>query len=352
MIKITSDILTLTNEPAVLAKHSRIVFANRSAEDILGKDCVGKSILTLFGQDVAGTQASSFVADIPVNDVHYVVRVSHGKELSAIFFSHYDDSPVLMNDAFICSMRNGLMNIGISSDIGRLRAEELGDRELAASFASLTKNYYSVSRLLSNASVAKGIFANDLPVALSSLDISEQYQNIISTVSSLRPDINFSVNIDDGIIINADASLLELLLLNLLSNCLLHAEGLSRISVSLIDGEENLVISVSDNGHGIKPEEMHSVFSRYRHSFDISKLGSGTGLGLTVVRGIAEYHGGTLLMESRRDRGTTVRASISKKLGSSAFHEPQSSYAGGMKSILTGLADCLPEDCFTEKYMD
>lgn len=352
MIQIPSDILTLTSEPAVLCRYGRLIFANRSAEDILGTDCVGKSVKALFGGDIAETQAQSFVADVPIMGRHHIVRVSRREDVQAIFFSQNNEAPVLMNDAFLCSMRNLLMNIGISADMGRLRAEELGDKTLSASFAALTKNYYIVLRLISNASVVRDILQGDLPVTLSRVNVSELLAGLLGTVGMLCPEVDFGISIDDGITVNADPSLLELLVLNLLSNALVHGEGLSKINVSLLDSGESIVISVSDNGCGIKPEELHSVFSRYRYGFDITRLGGGVGLGLTVVRGVAEHHGGTVLMESRENSGTTVRASISKKLASSALRQPQTPYANSMKSVLIGLADCLPPECFAAEYMD
>ena len=81
-------------------------------------------------------------------------------------------------------------------------------------------------------------------------------------------------------------------------------------------------------------------------------LVNGPGLGLTVVRGIAEYHGGTVLLESREGSGTTVRASVSKRMSSQYLREPRTPYSDSVKSILIGLADCLPEACFSDKYMD
>lgn len=352
MIQIPSDILTLSSEPAVLCRFGRLIFANRSAEDILGKDCVGKSVKALFGGDITGAQAPSFVADAPVAGRHYILRVSRIDDVQAIFFSRDDDKPVLMNDAFLCSMRNRLMNIGISADNGRLRAEELGDQSLSASFASLSKNYFIVLRLISNVSTVRGILDGDLPVTLSSLDLSQFLHTLLHTVSTLLPQVDFSVNAGDDILINADSNLIELLMLNLISNCLVHARGLSRISVSLIDSGDNVVISVSDDGCGIRAEDLHAVFSRYRYGFDMGRLGSGSGLGLTVVRGIAEYHGGTVLLESRENSGTTVRASLSKRLGTQSLRAPQTPYSDSIKSILIGLADCLPDRCFTDKFMD
>lgn len=352
MIQIPSDILTLTSEPAALCRHGRLIFANRSAEDILGRDCVGKSVKALFGQDIAGMQAPSFVADAPVMGKHYILRVSRSDDVQAIFFSQENEEPALLNDAFLCSMRNGLMNISAAADLGRVRAEELTDSKLLNDFASLTKNLFVVQRLLSNVSAVRGIMAGELPVTLSRVDPAELLQKLMDTVSLLRADIDFGINIESSSVISADPGLLELLVLNLLSNSLIHAKGLTRINLGLMDSGEYVILSVSDNGCGIRADELHAVFSRYRYGFDIGGLSSGTGLGLTVVRGIAEYHGGTVLMESRENNGTTVRASISKNLGCTTLREPRTPYASGIKSILIGLADCLPPECFSENYMD
>ena len=154
MIQIPSDILTLSGEPTVLSRFGKLIFANRSAEDILGNDCVGKSVKSLFGPVISDAQASSFVADVPVMDRHYILRVTRIGDVQAIFFSHDEAPAVLINDAFICAMRNSLMNIGIVADKGRLKADQLADRTLSVCFASLTKNHYIMMRLLSNISIA------------------------------------------------------------------------------------------------------------------------------------------------------------------------------------------------------
>ena len=79
---------------------------------------------------------------------------------------------------------------------------------------------------------------------------------------------------------------------------------------------------------------------------------SGAGLGLTAARSVARLHGGTLLLESRRDRGTTVRVSLSRRLSAGRLSGGQSVWESGMLGILTARADSLPDDCYTEQYLD
>ena len=102
--------------------------------------------------------------------------------------------------------------------------------------------------------------------------------------------------------IQADRDQLIQVLINLVTNSL-HAmpEG-GRLRVSL-DRENNYVrLGISDIGHGM-PEEIRSkVFEPF---FTTKDFGKGTGLGLTVVKGIVEEHGGTIAVESTVDKGTT-----------------------------------------------
>ena len=73
---------------------------------------------------------------------------------------------------------------------------------------------------------------------------------------------------------------------------------------------------------------------------------------MAVVRAVAEVHGGTLLMESRQGQGTSVRVSFSKKCDKTQLWVEDEIYCGQMRSILVGMADCLPAECFSEKYSD
>ena len=102
--------------------------------------------------------------------------------------------------------------------------------------------------------------------------------------------------------IHADRDQLVQVLINLLMNSL-HAmpEG-GRLRLSLAREGSYVCLGVSDTGHGM-PEEIRSkVFEPF---FTTKDFGKGTGLGLTVVKGIIEEHGGTIAAESAVDKGTT-----------------------------------------------
>ena len=353
MNHVSASILSLTAEPALLVEKNRISYANPAATELLGSECMDKFISEVFGAEFVGTQASSFIGDVPIKDRHYIVRVSKLDFGQIIFLSPSNTSPVYINDAFIFATRDALNNINMSIEAGRQQAEALGTTSLPAVFQALTRSFYSLNRIISNASIVKSIAENSLIYELKQTNLSLYFGNIMETVCKLYPKNIFSLNLGENICAPVDTGIASTLLLNLVSNCLVHAEGCDKISISLSESSNMVSLSVSNNGKGIAPEDLNSVFDRYKHDFGAMQMAKGTGLGLTVARGAAELHSGTLLIESRPNFGTCVKVSFSKKdSGKVCVHAPKEDYEGQMRHVLMNLANCLPQECFTEKFND
>lgn len=352
MDNLASNILSLSTEAAVLVEKGRIAFVNPAAAALLGADCVGKSVKDALSPELAETQAAAFIGDVPIGGRHYIVRVNKLDSCQLVFLTPSDTAPLFINDALIFSANNTLNNISMAVESGMQRAETLGDSVVSSCFRSLTRSCYSLTRIVSNAGIVRSLAEGKLNYDKKMTDLSLLYSGLMDTIAKFyRPEL-FSLNLGKGICAPVDCQLAMQLLYNLVSNCLIHGGGCSKISLSLTDAGENVLLSVSDNGSGIAPDELHMVFDRYKHGFQSEELGKGAGLGLAVVRGIAELHGGTLLMESRQGNGTSVRVSLSKKSGKTELWANDEIYCGQMRSILTGLADCLPAKCFSEKYSD
>ena len=348
-----SQILSLTKEAAVLVEKNRLSYANPAAVEILGSDCVGKSLLSLFGSDIAGTQASSFIADVPVNGKACILRVSKLENAQIVFISPADTAPVLFNDAILFSANTVLNNISISAAQGRTLAESLASEEMLSVFCALTRSSHSLTRLMNNVNIVRSMAEGNLRTELHMTDLSMLYGSFIDTIRRLHPKDIFSIDLGEHITVPLDYQLAKQLLFNLISNCLIHAEGCTKVSINLSETTDSVLLSISDNGCGIPADQLHSVFDRYKHGFGMQQLSKGAGLGLAVVRAAAELHGGTLLIESRPNQGTCVRVSLSKDIrGVLCLKAPLEDYCGQMHSILTGLADCLPQECFSEKYTD
>ncbi len=102
--------------------------------------------------------------------------------------------------------------------------------------------------------------------------------------------------------VQADRDQLIQVLINLVMNSI-HAmpEG-GRLTLSLDREDSHVLLGVADTGHGMPEEHRSKIFEPF---FTTKDFGQGTGLGLTVVKGIIEEHRGTIDVESVVGEGTT-----------------------------------------------
>lgn len=352
MLTASAKVLSLSGEAALLVRGGRIVYANAPAEKLVGSGCAGKTLREVFGREIAETQARVFAADTIVSGKGLTLRTARLDDMQAFFLAEADEASSPVTDAFLYSMRSALMNLRLSQDLCRGRAEGLGDGELAGELRAMQRSVYSISRLLENAAVVRAAAAGELKAELSALDLAALCRAVVDSVSLLRPDVQLRLYAEGEPCLLGDPVLLEQLIYNLLSNCLLHAKGLTKISLRLTPTPTQLILSVGDDGCGIGEAAMAGVFERYREAFSLGSLGRGAGLGLSVVRAIARAHGGTLLLESREGSGTSARVSLSRRISAAALGSSCARTGGSMDALLAGLADALAPECFDGKYLD
>lgn len=97
---------------------------------------------------------------------------------------------------------------------------------------------------------------------------------------------------------------------NLISNAIKFTKA-GQINVAAKLGEGEIIVSVKDTGSGISPEEIAQLFSKYKQLKQPPFEGQrGTGLGLVVVKGIIEAHGGRVWVKSRVGEGSVFYFSL------------------------------------------
>lgn len=113
------------------------------------------------------------------------------------------------------------------------------------------------------------------------------------------------IDIGDLPVVRGDASLLRLLLQNLVENGLKFTRPGQKPQVRLWHQvtAEHWLIHVEDDGIGIPPEHQSAVFDMFKRLHN-RKVYAGTGLGLSICRRIADLHGGRLMLDSSPDRGS------------------------------------------------
>lgn len=108
-----------------------------------------------------------------------------------------------------------------------------------------------------------------------------------------------------------DGNAMTLLVLNLVDNALKYAEGGKHLRVRLAREGEGVVLEVCDRGPGVPPDEWEAVFSRFYRSRTVRlKPIRGSGIGLALVKHVAEAHGGEVAVDGAPGGGARFRAWI------------------------------------------
>lgn len=116
------------------------------------------------------------------------------------------------------------------------------------------------------------------------------------------------LNLDDGLWIYGDPHGLESALINTIINAVHAMESVERgrLTLSAHREGERIEVCVSDTGTGIPADQIDNIFEPYYST----KGDQGTGLGMSIIRNIAEIHGADLRLESEVGVGTTIRLSF------------------------------------------
>jgi PAS domain S-box-containing protein len=132
-------------------------------------------------------------------------------------------------------------------------------------------------------------------------------------MDSARPhaqdkNISLSCETEEGIFVAADPARLLQLFDNLVNNALKFTPEFGEVRIATHISGENVIVSVSDNGIGIPTDEQSKLFQRFfRSRLATEHVIGGTGIGLAVVKEIADAHGAELRVESQEGPGTTFR---------------------------------------------
>ena len=115
-----------------------------------------------------------------------------------------------------------------------------------------------------------------------------------------------AMNIEDGLpAVNIDASAISQVVMNLLTNAAKYSAPETIIKVNAARNGRNIVIDVIDQGIGIPKDEIKKIFRKfYRVEHGKAAEAEGSGLGLTLVKYIAEAHGGQIKVESQEGKGS------------------------------------------------
>jgi len=146
-------------------------------------------------------------------------------------------------------------------------------------------------------------------------DICEGLLNMFRPMAE-KKNIDLRGQIDPAIpVMRQDITKLQQILQNLLSNAIKFTPEGGRVSLKATQEGSRVVLTVSDTGVGIAPEEQNLVFEKFRQSGNpLTREHAGTGLGLSIVRELAKLLGGEVSLQSDLGRGSTFTVHLPLEL--------------------------------------
>jgi len=134
---------------------------------------------------------------------------------------------------------------------------------------------------------------------------------IEAALRQLRPlaaekNILLTTQLEPMFSVEFDITLMKEVVINLVENAIKYSSLGQNILVKSWEDNNYVHVSVRDNGPGISPSEIESVWQKFTRGKDQDLKTKGSGLGLYLVKYFVELHGGQILMESQLGSGTTV----------------------------------------------
>ncbi len=141
------------------------------------------------------------------------------------------------------------------------------------------------------------------------IELNENIRYAIMMMDSMAKEKGISINFDDEkkYKVKADPSMLDVILQNLISNSVKYSNGSKKIDIYLEEKDKILSCSVKDYGIGMKEEELSRIFDRFYRSAEArGTQHAGDGIGLAIVKRLADLQNLTITYTSKPSKGTTA----------------------------------------------
>lgn len=309
-------LFSLSRDPVVCEKGGIVTSMNPSAVTLFGSDMTGHLISDLIPETILSVEEDPFIASIVIAEKSITVScTSYGdfRLYSFIIPDPKEEKPVEL--PFSVSIREITNTIKITSEQIMSQSEHHQDSKLDRYAAILKHNANKLKRLVTNQALLTACSNGTQPFQPTMVSINQVCSKVVEAVSDLASvhQIQLELLQEEEILASVDPELFRIMLLNLLSNSLLHTGPNGKIQVSLHATVSQISITVSDNGTGIPQSQISTIFSRYREPvrFDDGKVSAG--LGLSVAESIAKLHNGTIVIQSTPGKGTIIAARLKRR---------------------------------------
>lgn len=232
-----------------------------------------------------------------------ISEIEHSSKMASIGRLASGVAHEINNPLAIINEKAGLMKdiLEVTGDLQQNKEKFLG--LINGIFDSVNRCRTITHRLLG--------FARRMEVSIAAIDLKETIKEVVGFLEKeiLFRNIRLGLNLGEDLPeIESDKGQLQQVFLNIINNAIdaLEEGGLIEVSTKVKD-KNTVQVSIRDTGHGIPKDKLKHIFEPF---YTTKEKGEGTGLGLSISYGIMQRLGGTILVESEFNKGTTFTVEI------------------------------------------
>ncbi len=199
-------------------------------------------------------------------------------------------------------LRGPINNLISAASVTQSKARST--EEYRDTLAAIVEQGERLSRMISSMLFLARADNSREPLHPEQLSSATEFARLINFYDILAEEKNITLTSKGEVTFHADALHLQRALSNLLSNAIRHTPAGGRIELSAQQHNGSVLLSVSDNGEGISAEHLPHIFDRFYRVDDARSHAENTGLGLALVKTIAELHGGKIEVISTPYQGS------------------------------------------------
>ena len=148
------------------------------------------------------------------------------------------------------------------------------------------------------------------PSALLPVDLASLAEEVVSSIAPTRSERRLTIEVTSAPVVRGEEKRLRQVLVNLVTNAFKYSPEPEPVLVRVGCEGTTALLQVIDRGPGVPPEDSERIFDRYARLAGTSAGRSGMGLGLYIVRTIAENHGGCVRVSKTPGGGATFSVEL------------------------------------------
>ncbi|AIE61672.1 cell wall metabolism sensor histidine kinase WalK [Bacillus methanolicus] len=329
--KLSSVLSYMTDGVIATDRRGRVILINEPAAEMLNvsrETVLSQSILELLDLEEEYTfeklleERESVILDYSTKNTPYILRANFSviqKEtgfvngLITVLHDITDQEKIEMERReFVANVSHELRTplTTMRSYLEALAEGAWKDEELAPHFLNVAQTETErMIRLVNDLLQLSKMDSKDYKLKKEWIDFIEFFHRIIDRFEMTKEqNVTFKRLLPKRpIFVEADEDKLTQILDNIISNALKYSPEGGQITFKVEEQEEQILISISDQGVGIPKENIEKIFERfYRVDKARSRKLGGTGLGLAIAKEMVKAHGGNIWATSVEGKGTTI----------------------------------------------